>query len=69
MTKNSMQGVLREQLEDKEIVVKTLVVQDLIWPGYAECRLFVSTGEVYSAIIQDDEKITDFVLCPKEVNK
>lgn len=67
MNKNKMQGVLREQIEDKNLVVKTMVIQDLLWPGYSECRLFVDNGDVYSAIFVDDEKLTEFVLTPKEV--
>lgn len=66
MTKKDMQGVLRTQLEDNDIVVKTMAIQDVIWPGYSECRLFTANGDVYSAMINDDIKITDFILCPKE---
>lgn len=69
MTKNSMQGVLRTQLENKDITVKTMVVQDLIWDGYSECRLFTNNGEVYSAVFVEDEKVTDFVIAPKQETK
>jgi len=65
MTKKSISQELSQQL-DKVIEVKTLVVQDLIWPEYSECRLFTSDG-VYSAIFHDEERLTDFVLAPQEV--
>lgn len=68
MTKKSMEKVLSEQL-NQEVTVKTMVIQDLIWPKYAECRLFTHQGDVFSAIFVDDEKTTEFILCPKEVNK
>lgn len=63
MTKNSMQALLCSQMDDKDIVVKNMVVWDLPWPGYSECRLFTDGNEVYSAMFHEDEKITDFVLC------
>lgn len=70
MFKKSMESLLKTQLDDDKLVVKTLVLQDLIWPDYQECRLFLESGEVYSAIFIDGDKTTDFVFCPnKEASK
>lgn len=66
MTKREMQGVLREQLEDKDLVVKMMAIQDTLYPDYSECRLFIEGGDIYSAMFVNEEKVTEFVLCPKE---
>lgn len=66
MFKTEMQKLLSSQLEDKDLCVKTLVMQSLVWPEFEECRLFLADGDVYSCLFFEGEKNTEFVLCPKE---
>lgn len=51
---------------NKKIQVKTVVFQDLLWPGYHECRAFCDDGAAYAALFEGAEQLTKFVLCPKE---
>lgn len=69
MFKSKIEGMIREELENKDIVIKTVIEQDLIWPGHTEVRAFASDGKEYSCLFEESDKIGVFVEVPsrKEV--
>lgn len=49
--------------------IATVVLQEMIYPGMVECRIFLKDGKVYSAMYSGPELATDFVLVPKQEGK
>jgi len=49
--------------------LKTIVFQEMLYPGMCECRCFIDNGDVYSCLYEDGDKITPFVLVPPQEKK
>lgn len=58
-------------MDVKELDIRTVVMQDLLWPGFCEIRAFAADGTVYTALYQDGIKLKPFMVAPKreEVSK
>lgn len=68
----NIQAIVHKLLTDDvkiDGVMKTVVFQEMIYPGMAECRCFIDNGEVYSCLYEDGDKITPFVLVPNQEKK
>jgi len=46
--------------------VKTIVIQELLWPGMQEHKAFCAGGQTFSALYQGENKLTDFEEVPKQ---
>lgn len=69
MNRTDLINQLSEDINLGDVLVKTIVIQDTIWPLYNEVRCFTSDGGVYAAMYQNDKKLTAFAAVPNKENK
>lgn len=67
MFKSMVEKLVREDINDEKLSVKTLVVQETYWDEFTECRAICTNGEAYACLYQGGDKLTPFVLIPKEI--
>jgi len=68
MNKDQITALVQEDL-GKKIKIKTVVIQDLIWPGHIEIRAYTDNGEAFSALYENNDKVSKFVPVPKDGGK
>lgn len=66
MNKEIISALVREDLGKKGMVIKTIVMQDLLWPNHTEVRAYDADGNIYSALYELEDKVTKFVMVPLE---
>ena len=61
--------IVEKFVSDSEVSsdkIQSIVLQKMLWEQLEECRVYITGGEMYSAIIDSDQFITEFVLVPNK---
>lgn len=61
MYKYEIQSAIRKDIEQDDIIIKTVVLQDTIWPDHVEVRAFAENGKVFSTLYDGDNQVTPYV--------